>query len=221
MDSPRVNETMVRHSPPILGTPRSSGWPKVEKAHLAEQPACVACGSRKDLNAHHILPFHVRPDLELADKNLVTLCRFDHFVFGHFHDWKSWNPDVLANVAAYRKELDAKPHGHATLALTAGAPMPDYIEYTVTKIRGTSGDEVNVLGLRADGGWDIVRRYKLVAATVPPSDAGGYLPDGRYLFPFDMGDMPAGTGYTGSLDDWVRANGGMTAGDLRTQPGGG
>jgi 5-methylcytosine-specific restriction enzyme A len=58
-------------------------------------------------------PFHVHPELELDDANLITLCEKPghdcHFVFGHFHDWKRWNPDVVADVAHYLDESQKAP----------------------------------------------------------------------------------------------------------------
>jgi hypothetical protein len=54
---------------------------------------------------HHIAPFHLEPDLELEESNLITLCEKPghdcHFVFGHFHDWYDFNPSVREDVAAY------------------------------------------------------------------------------------------------------------------------
>ena len=41
------------------GIARSTQWPEVCRAHLAKQPACVACsrpGARVEV--HHVVPFH-------------------------------------------------------------------------------------------------------------------------------------------------------------------
>ena len=65
-----------------IGQPRSSHWPAVEKAHLAESPACACCttaSSTAKQQVHHVWPFHYcialgRPDLELDPRNLITLC---------------------------------------------------------------------------------------------------------------------------------------------------
>lgn len=82
---------------------RSSKWPHVERDHLAKQPQCVACrhpGARVEV--HHIFPFHFcvalgRPDLELDERNLVTLCVTSaepgagdhHLLIGHLDDFES------------------------------------------------------------------------------------------------------------------------------------
>ena len=47
---------------------------------------------------HHIHPFHLHPEMELEPWNLITLCEKRghdcHFVFGHFHNWRAFNPIV-------------------------------------------------------------------------------------------------------------------------------
>lgn len=90
---------------------RSPKWPAVERQFLRDHPCCEACGTRDDLNVHHVRPFHLRPDLELDPANLITLCRTDHLVLGHLHEWASYNPDCRGDVAAYRTKLDRRPKG--------------------------------------------------------------------------------------------------------------
>lgn len=55
-------------------------------------------------------PFHLFPELELDDSNLITLCEKSghdcHFIFGHFHDWTLYNPNVIADVANYLREQE-------------------------------------------------------------------------------------------------------------------
>lgn len=66
---------------------RSSQWHVVEKKHLEKHSKCEACGSTKNLNVHHIMPFHLFPEKELDPENLITLCmdkeRHCHLLFGH------------------------------------------------------------------------------------------------------------------------------------------
>jgi len=90
----------------IQGKPlalRSSHWETVRKNHLKLQPTCAACGNTKGLQVHHKQPFHIHPELELDENNLITLCEDKsiecHFNIGHLRDWKSFNPNV---------EIDAK-----------------------------------------------------------------------------------------------------------------
>ena len=92
-------------------TGRSPKWPAVERAFRKANPTCSACGTKRRLDVHHVHPFHKEPAKELDPANLMTLCRPDHLAFGHFHEWASWNPDVRADVAAYRTKLDHRPKG--------------------------------------------------------------------------------------------------------------
>jgi hypothetical protein len=88
---------------------RSSAWPIVRAAHVANFPTCAACGSTEALNVHHIEPFHAEPELELEPTNLITLCRRHHFEIGHDPDgpwqpgrpsWNRSNPRVRSDAAA-------------------------------------------------------------------------------------------------------------------------
>lgn len=88
--------------------PRSPEWPRVEREHLSLQPSCAACGySGPGLQVHHVLPFHFcvklgRPDLELDERNLMTLCgetvQDHHLLLGHLNNWQSYNPTVRADI---------------------------------------------------------------------------------------------------------------------------
>lgn len=80
---------------------RSSRWPKVRAEHLAKWPTCAACGGAKDLDVHHVRPYHLAPKLELDPENLLTLCRQSevlgidcHRIFGHAGNWASYVKDV-------------------------------------------------------------------------------------------------------------------------------
>ena len=77
-----------------FGIHRSSHWPEVVKEHLARQPMCVCCKSsqpgRIPVQVHHIFPFHYcvalgRADLELDERNLITLCGKSHNGSGENH----------------------------------------------------------------------------------------------------------------------------------------
>jgi 5-methylcytosine-specific restriction protein A len=93
----------------IYDTPRSPQWPDVRKAHLEKEPSCRACGGTQNLEVHHIKPFHLFPDLELVDSNLITLCMEQghpcHFMFGHLLDYQAYNLDVQADVFRFLGEV--------------------------------------------------------------------------------------------------------------------
>jgi hypothetical protein len=96
-----------------LASPRSPEWREVRDEHVRLHPFCAACGGDRKLQVHHILPFHLHPDLELDPENLLTLCerpaRFCHYVFGHFHNWKAYNPNVVVDAARYLSEHSSAP----------------------------------------------------------------------------------------------------------------
>ena len=113
------------------GQPRSPEWPKVEKAHLAKNPHCACCAPGANLSAgqqvHHKFPFHCcialgRPDLELDDRNLITLCEDEegkpgenhHLLVGHLDDFQSSNLDVVVDA-------DKTFHGMAAAAIKDNA----------------------------------------------------------------------------------------------------
>ena len=69
--------------------------------------SCAVCGGVKDLEVHHIHPYHLQPTMELDSNNLITLCEHNHchFAFGHLYDWHSWNPDVLRDSTTWRSKI--------------------------------------------------------------------------------------------------------------------
>jgi 5-methylcytosine-specific restriction enzyme A len=83
---------------------RSNDWPKVRKQYLQTHNRCEVCGSMKDLQVHHIKPFHDHPELELDWSNLITLCTSKywgfncHLVIGHGMNWKYENPYIWQNI---------------------------------------------------------------------------------------------------------------------------
>lgn len=85
---------------------RAGSWPRVRREHLEREPACVACGRDAELEVHHVVPYHERPELELDPGNLCTLCSDPcHFVWGHLLNWKRSNPHVREDAARYRQRV--------------------------------------------------------------------------------------------------------------------
>lgn len=90
---------------------RSYKWPNVREQHLKKQPFCQACGSRDNLEVHHIEPYHVNPDRELDPDNLITLCGKNcHFIFGHLMDYSSWNTRVVEDSQVYLTKVKNRPY---------------------------------------------------------------------------------------------------------------
>ena len=95
-----------------FGAARSGRWRTVRARFLAQNPECAACGGTKGVEAHHVEPFHVRPDLELEESNLLPLCESGpggfscHLTVGHLGNWKRTNPNVRQNAAYFRRMLE-------------------------------------------------------------------------------------------------------------------
>jgi hypothetical protein len=92
------------------GIARSTEWPKIEREHREKEPTCAVCGSKDKIQVHHVFPFHYcialgRPDLELDDRNLISLCESQpndhHLLIGHLDSFQSSNLKVRADVSNY------------------------------------------------------------------------------------------------------------------------
>jgi 5-methylcytosine-specific restriction endonuclease McrA len=77
---------------------RSSQWLTVRKHHLRLEDRCQWCGAKRILEVHHVIPFHICPEKELDQTNLITLCaglfRNCHFKRGHLRSWRSYDPAI-------------------------------------------------------------------------------------------------------------------------------
>lgn len=93
---------------PLFKT-RSKLWKAKRDWFLSVNKSCAICGSRYKLEVHHIKPFHLFPDLELDDNNLITLCEgyqngFNcHLYFAHLGNYKHANANLIQNIEIYKK----------------------------------------------------------------------------------------------------------------------
>jgi len=93
------------------GAKRSRTWRKVRAKFIKENPRCFVCGSKKKVEIHHKIPFHLAPDLELVVDNLVSLCqnkRFGircHQLLGHLGNYRKINISIEEDVAIWRRKL--------------------------------------------------------------------------------------------------------------------
>ena len=95
---------LARKTEDVFG--RSGKWARIRREHLEREPACAACGRTKELEVHHIQPFHEHPELELDPENLVTVCSDPcHLVFGHLLNFKRSNPLVREDCDRYRERM--------------------------------------------------------------------------------------------------------------------
>ena len=98
---------------------RSSHWPITRAAHLAAQPACQWCGGTTCIEVHHILPFHLHPELELDPSNLITLCEAStecHLEHGHKGNWTLFEPRI---VDLCRQHHPVVPQGITSPAISS------------------------------------------------------------------------------------------------------
>jgi hypothetical protein len=105
------------------GIRRSPEWHRVEQLHLRMERYCVCCAEthpETPVQVHHIFPFHIcivlgRPDLELDQRNLITLCQSEagrpgenhHLLVGHLDDFQSSNLDVERDATRLYRGMTA------------------------------------------------------------------------------------------------------------------
>ena len=98
-----------------LNVVRSNKWPEARKLHLLNNPTCAVCGGNTNLEVHHIRPFHLHPELELDQTNLITLCESGknglncHLAFGHLGNFKSFNTSVIEDALSWLKKISTRP----------------------------------------------------------------------------------------------------------------
>jgi len=86
----------------------SQSWEmtKVKRAHILANPQCEICGYRENLEAHHIRPLHLFPNLYCTKENFVTLCDFGnkgcHLKFGHLGSFTNYNPNIQELIVSIR-----------------------------------------------------------------------------------------------------------------------
>ena len=86
---------------------RSSKWPALRRTILDINKKCAVCGRKEKLEVHHIIPFNVRPDLELEPTNLIVLCADPcHFVFGHLYNWSRYNKAVIKDAMEWKEKIE-------------------------------------------------------------------------------------------------------------------
>jgi len=89
---------------------RSKKWPKTRNEYLFGR-TCVVCGGKKYLVAHHEIPFHLAPHLELEWDNLIPLCEAKrygincHLLLGHLGNWARVNVSVRADIAYWHERI--------------------------------------------------------------------------------------------------------------------
>jgi hypothetical protein len=98
------------------GTARSDKWPEFRKNWFKEHGEfCRLCGGKEKVELHHIQPFHLAPNLELAEVNVIALCESEkgglncHLAIGHLGSFKSFNPTVVADIQFWHDKIVHRP----------------------------------------------------------------------------------------------------------------
>lgn len=103
-----LSERLEGKAPP--GARRSSQWRRVRDEFLRGK-SCLVCGGRRSLVAHHEIPFHLAPDLELIESNLMPLCESGrygincHLLIGHVGSFRRANPIARADAAFWNHRI--------------------------------------------------------------------------------------------------------------------
>lgn len=95
--------------PEFGGIGRSSKWPTVRKMFLSKFPKCAVCGTNKDCEVHHKVPYHIDKSLELVPSNFITLCRPHHYLFGHLMNWASFNVNCELDAKLWSAKIKDRP----------------------------------------------------------------------------------------------------------------
>lgn len=95
-------------NPPVQEL-RAPQWSRVRDEWVKDHPFCAVCGTKENIEVHHCTPVFVDKTRELDRSNLITLCRRDHFIFGHLSDWHSWNRTVREDVAVWHDKIAGRP----------------------------------------------------------------------------------------------------------------
>ena len=107
----RVTQSIIReHLYKIVA--RSGDWRSVRKDILSRRSSCEACGSTVRLQVHLRQPFHLHPELELDETNLIVLCmdvNECHLKIGHGDNFKAYNPNVTTDAQEALEHPDQIP----------------------------------------------------------------------------------------------------------------
>jgi hypothetical protein len=101
------------------GTKRSPTWGKFKKEFAKMHPkVCSCCGiSTGKIELHHIIPFHLAPEREEDESNVIWLCENKkdgvncHLFIGHLGNFKSFNEHVVFDAAIWFEKISKRPAG--------------------------------------------------------------------------------------------------------------
>lgn len=89
--------------------PRSPKWNQFKNKWLKKNPNCIICGSTKYTIVHHIKPFHLFPQFELDESNVVTICenpKFNHHLYiAHQGNYCKYNKTLIEDIPTIKRIL--------------------------------------------------------------------------------------------------------------------
>ena len=88
-----------------FGAQRSSEWKATRDSFLKKHPLCEVCRVKAEI-VHHILPYHISPENELLESNLISLCNECHLVLAHLKSFKRWDRHIRETARLFRTKID-------------------------------------------------------------------------------------------------------------------
>lgn len=106
-----INEN---HRSKTHGKKRSPEWGKFKREFAETHPkVCAVCGTTKKVALHHLRPFHLHPELELSENNMLWVCERQghdhHFFVAHLENFKSYNPNAKEDAETWRQKIQNRP----------------------------------------------------------------------------------------------------------------
>lgn len=96
------------------GVPRSPLWAQTKRIYWqTHEKVCSVHGGTKNIQLHHKHPFHVHPELENDQNNLIAVCEEPgwncHLKFAHLGNFRTkWNPNIEEDAALWLPRFQAK-----------------------------------------------------------------------------------------------------------------
>jgi len=95
------------------GLKRNPSWEHDSRLWLKDHNECAATGWTYKLQIHHVLPFHLFPQLEMDESNWIVLTEnplFEaHFEIGHNKNWREYNIHVRIDaMMELKRRKDSK-----------------------------------------------------------------------------------------------------------------
>lgn len=102
------------------GASRSPLWEQTKREYFKTHlKICAGCGTVKGIQVHHIKDFSDFPEDELKPKNFLLLCENTtqncHINIGHSGNFKSINPNSVADAKANLERFRNRPMGHQAI----------------------------------------------------------------------------------------------------------